>query len=64
MKVGVDPQDGNSANEPLRALARMLGRLSAWEFAAPLSRLASDTHQSDSDFGIEGDPVDDRHETT
>ncbi len=39
MKVGVDPQDDNSVNEPLRALARMLGRMAARELAAPLSFL-------------------------
>ncbi len=64
MKVGVDPQDDNSVNEPLWALARMLGRMAARELAAPLSRLTSDTHQSHSDFGNEGDPIDEHHENT
>ncbi len=62
MKAGVDPQDRDSADESLRALARMLGRLAAWEVVAPPTCLASNSHRSDLRFDAEGVPVDEHHE--
>ena len=62
MRIRVDPQDRDSTDERLRALACMLGRLAAREVSSPLPRLASNSHRSDLRFDAEGVPVDEHHE--
>ena len=54
----------DSPVEPLRALARVLGRMAARELAAPLSHRACGSNRSDLRFDPEGVRIDEQHEYT
>ena len=62
MQIRPTSQVLDSLVEPLRALARVLGRMAARELAAPLSPRACSSNRSDLRFDPEGVPIDEQHE--